>query len=908
MVRAFDMYLEGYQRCHFRGVSSLKNDAFDDHRKQNIMTRALRRLWSLALLLIFFSSHSARAAWGRSNKDVSAVGENEAQQVLNPDEQPSSHLPPGQKQYEDAQAIFDTIRPKPLQALHISKSNGTFGLIWYYVKKAFALLFLSGPKYTVRKPVNPLVFEATGLLIAAAEQGNVDATFALAETAFYGRYDFPRNHTLAYENYKTLAEREGNATAQHMLGFMHATGVGNVLPQDQARALLYHTFAADAGDTKAQMTTAYRHHAGIATPIDCEKSVQYYKQVADKAIEYYRSGPPGGRKLVKESYRVADDEGGVYGDGASFSSAGINARHSMAADSDQNLDNYLEYLDIMARKGDLRAKFRLGQYYYDGSRVLKPDLSAAKDIFLDIARRYWSRDGKIKPDTDRELEKLASKAAAYLGNMFLRGEGMEQNYSKARVWFRRGIDNGDQLCHYSMGLMHLHGLGMEVDAVKASEYFGAAAEHDHPLAQVRLGALMMDQGDVTAAMRYFEVASRHNNIEALYYLAELSNQGLGRDRSCNVAAHYYKNVAERTEALHSNFGEANAFYNSGDIDGALVLYMQAAEQGYEAAQANVAWILDNQSRSYLTPFHALFPSVFQYSAARLSDAAQALTYWTRSAKQANIDSLVKMGDYYISGLGSATSSSSTPHASPQEILSASSFNPEPEKAAACYSAAAETQMSAQAYWNLGWMHENGLGSMAQDFHLAKRYYDHSLETNAEAYLPVTIALFKLRIRSWWNGVSGGKAKGISDPETEKPKRSLSEWLTEFLIAELGALEEEVAQEEARINGEDAGVDEWDATEAIGDEGLYDDLISDQFFEALMFALLAGGLAVLVWYRQLVRQRQQGGGDDSDGQQRRQHEGRDGPASAQEQQRDNGGGGGVNNPMDPAQWAAAGMGQ
>jgi TPR repeat protein len=37
------------------------------------------------------------------------------------------------------------------------------------------------------------------------------------------------------------------------------------------------------------------------------------------AIEYYRSGPPGGRAMVRESYRWADEEGGVYGPGASVS-------------------------------------------------------------------------------------------------------------------------------------------------------------------------------------------------------------------------------------------------------------------------------------------------------------------------------------------------------------------------------------------------------------------------------------------------------------------------------------------------------------------------------------------------------------------------------------------------------------
>lgn len=101
-----------------------------------------------------------------------------------------------------------------------------------------------------------------------------------------------------------------------------------------------------------------------------------------------------------------------------------------------------------------------------------------------------------------------------------------------------------------------------------------------------------------------------------------------------------------------------------------------------------------------------------------------------------------MGDYYLKGLG------------------VSSGSPQPEKAAACYSSAANTHVSSLAMHNLGWMHENGVG-VSQDFHLAKRYYDLSLETNSEAYLPVTLSLIKLHIRSLYKAVIAGDIKSIS---------------------------------------------------------------------------------------------------------------------------------------------------
>lgn len=58
--------------------------------------------------------------------------------------------------------------------------------------------------------------------------------------------------------------------------------------------------------------------------------------------------------------------------------------------------------------------------------------------------------------------------------------------------------------------------------------------------------------------------------------------------------------------------------------------------------------------------------------------------------------------------------------------------------------ASEQQHNAQAMFNLGYMHEQGLG-MKKDIHLAKRCYDLAAETSADAKVPVTLALMKLQL-------------------------------------------------------------------------------------------------------------------------------------------------------------------
>ena len=648
---------------------------------------------------------------------------------------------------QEALSLLRPLEPQYSRLARFDRSSGFVGSTIYYAKEAFFLLFMNGPPQEdyidphpkERKLSKPLT-KAVQLLEGAARVNNSDAIYLLAEMNFYGNYTYPRNYKEAFRRYHEFSSLTGNSSAQHMVGFFYATGIAGAVERDQAKALMYHTFAAMGGNTRSEMTTAFRHHTGIGTPRNCNEAVLYYKKVADKAIAYSRSGPPGGMALQRDSYKLADEDGGVYGEGASVVSSGIHANKAGPnSDAHADFDDVLEYLDLMSRKGDLKATFSLGRLHYEGSRTMKRNLRTARAYFMIVARTYWAKDGTIISDDANVTGRIAAKAAGYLGRMFLRGEGMGQSFEKALTWFRRGVANGDSLCQYELGLMYLHGYGVRKDAVTAADYFREASNQDFASAQVNLGQLYLDQGDVQAGIRYFELAARHGHIEAFYHLAEISNNGVGRERSCGVATAYYKIVAEKVETIHSSFQEANRAYESGDIETALVEYMMAAEQGYESAQANVAYLLDEHKS--ILPLDLVISSKKRRSSL-LRNAILSLVYWTRSAKQSNIDSMVKMGDYYLGGYG---------------------VDADMEKAATCYQAAAEFQQSAQALWNLGWMHENGIG-VEQDFHLAKRFYDQALETNQESYLPVKMSLLKLRMRSFWNTITNGNVNSIqSEP-------------------------------------------------------------------------------------------------------------------------------------------------
>ncbi|KAI1137252.1 HCP-like protein [Hypoxylon sp. FL0543] len=762
------------------------------------------------------------------------------QQVMetNTDETPTTNLNPatetdvvqGAQQWAPYQSGWELVQEAMAEFRKIKtpshrkskKQGGLLGTLFQYAAKALPSLRVSAPSPPQPEHASPVIsgplLEGVKLLQQSADQNNTDAIYLLAQLNFFGNYSHPRNFKTAFDHYYRLASY-GNSSAQYMVGLMYSTGVGDAVERDQAKALLYHTFAADAGHTRSEMTVAARHLSGIGVPKSCETASKYYKRVADKAMLWFRSGPPGGMAITPEAHRLSDDVGGVYGEGASVVSSGINAlKVSPSSDAYAAIDDVIEYLDLMSQKGDFKASFNLGRLYYEGQRGLERNVDLARRYFAAVTTMYWrSKDGRAVDQPKPQLEKYASKAAGYIGRMWLRGEGVRQDFKLARGWFERGIKHGDAQSQWGLGYMNLHGLGMPKNVSKATELFKASADQDFSLSHVALGTLHLDQGtpdDLKIANSYFEAAARWANIEAQYYLAEMIHHGVGRDKTCGLAMAYYKNVAEKAEPLVSSWAEANQAYEDGDYELAFLDYLMAAEQGYEKAQNNVAFMLDpTQSRLPLPSWLRRQPP----KPSLLQNSALALIFWTRSAIQSNIDSLVKMGDYYLYGIGT---------------------EPALDKAAQCYTGASEYFQSAQALYNLGWMHENGVG-LTQDFHLAKRYYDQALETNEEAYLPVTLSLLKLRVRSAWNTFTHGRINSIQDEPSPRKDWSLSEWIANFLQ------EDNIYYEDDGYGGfYDDGTITGSDSEPLGDT--FDDV--DGVIESLIILGLVGAIIFLMYYR------------------------------------------------------------
>lgn len=503
-------------------------------------------------------------------------------------------------------------------------------------------------------------------LLKVAEKGHQRAQEKVAYALLFGDY-MSQNVTKAREMFEKLAV-DGSPKAQMALGFLYAAGLG--VNSSQAKALVYYTFGALGGNSVAHMILGYRYWGGVGVPQSCESALTHYKFVANQvASEVSLTGGSAVQRV-----RLLDE---------------VETPGSTSGMLEEDL---IQYYQFLAEKGDVQAQVGLGQLHLHGGRGVEQNHQRAYDYFTQAANAGNTH------------------AMAFLGKMYSEGSDfLPQNNETALQYFKKASDLGNPVGQSGLGMAYLYGRGVQVNYELALKFFQKAAEQGLVDGQLQLGTMYYNgigvKRDYKQALKFFNLASQAGHVLAFYNLAQMHATGTGVMRSCPTAVELFKNVCERgrwSERLMTAYGS----FKEGEADAALVQYLLLAEQGYEVAQSNVAFILD-QKGAKLFSENETYP--------------RALLHWTRAAAQGYTVARIKLGDYHFYGYGTDV---------------------DYETAVIHYRLASEQQHSAQAMFNLGYMHEKGLG-IKQDIHLAKRFYDMAAEASPDAQVPVFLALCKL---------------------------------------------------------------------------------------------------------------------------------------------------------------------
>ena len=131
-----------------------------------------------------------------------------------------------------------------------------------------------------------------------------------------------------------------------------------------------------------------------------------------------------------------------------------------------------------------------------------------------------------------EFKPLANRgdpnAQVDLGNLYMRGLGVEQDYGIAYEWYAKAAHQGHATGQNKLALMLYYGLGIKENHTEAASWFLKAAEQGDPAAAMVVAELY-DKGDGVPASKinayvWFSIAADLGKEDALNQRETLANQ------------------------------------------------------------------------------------------------------------------------------------------------------------------------------------------------------------------------------------------------------------------------------------------------------------------------------------------------------------------------------------------------
>ena len=87
----------------------------------------------------------------------------------------------------------------------------------------------------------------------------------------------------------------------------------------------------------------------------------------------------------------------------------------------------------------------------------------------------------LSPDEIKALEKRAvqgeAEAQIAIGNLYVHGNDIEQDYTKAFEWYEKAAKQGLAEAQTYVGLLYHTGQGVEMDYIKAKEWYKQACDN-----------------------------------------------------------------------------------------------------------------------------------------------------------------------------------------------------------------------------------------------------------------------------------------------------------------------------------------------------------------------------------------------------------------------------------------------
>ena len=171
--------------------------------------------------------------------------------------------------------------------------------------------------------------------------------------------------------------------------------------------------------------------------------------------------------------------------------------------------------------------------------LIKTSLTALLALWLmyplaraDLAKGLEAVEAGHWPTALAEFKPLANQgdpnAQVNLGNLYMRGLGVEQDYGVAYEWYAKAARQGHATGQNKLAVMHYYGLGVKENHAEATHWFLKAAQQGDPAAAMVIAELY-DKGDGVPASKinayvWFSISADLGKEDALSQRSLLANQ------------------------------------------------------------------------------------------------------------------------------------------------------------------------------------------------------------------------------------------------------------------------------------------------------------------------------------------------------------------------------------------------
>ncbi|KOB64433.1 putative Sel1l protein, partial [Operophtera brumata] len=422
-----------------------------------------------------------------------------------------------------------------------------------------------------------------------------------------------------------------------------------------------------------------------------------------------------------------------------------------------------------ADAGYLPAQIKLAWSHVFGEGVTL-DVARAKDIFQRLAE-LGNAEAHAKlhrrmpdlPDTIGQVKQAADAgylpAQIKLAWSHVFGEGVTLDVARAKDIFQRLAELGNAEAHAGMGFLYASGIAVPVSQPKALVHYNLGALGHSSYAQMALAyrhwAAVSVPGSCPKALDlYMKVAAKVAGEVTFsggpaVLRTRLVDEAEGGGALDTDLIEYYQLLAEKGDVglgqLHFQGGRGVTL----DLNKALHYFTQAAKTGNAA---NKYFSLASQSGHVLALYHLAQMHAQGLGVMRsCTTAVESLyKYFSLVSQSGHVLALYHLAQMHAQGLGVMRSCTTavelfknvcergawasrlmTAHSAWRARDSDSAWLQYRALAERGYEIASEQLHNAQATFNLGYMHERGLG-LTRDLHLAKRCYDLEQLHNAQA--------------------------------------------------------------------------------------------------------------------------------------------------------------------------------